>query len=232
MTKKRNDSDSNSAVDGDVARLASIIDFSYEAQLCLLLHFALIWPLTPHPWHMTWLFQWSPFLSLAFLSLPFPSFECRPRHFFVLNNADSGVRQRVLRRRASKDRRWVAMLATVSAFSVSSSVDAKVRHSLVFGRLDTMENFLQQSSIVMSHTARSLIILSWAEIHSVTEGYDRSSYDVCFAISSRPSCLLMLSKSALIVSQSFFGSVGCRYCIWIVDFISGVSCLHALSLFI
>jgi len=37
-----------------------------------------------------------------------------------------------------------------------------------------MYNFLQQSSIVMSHMARLLIILSWADIHSVTEGYDPS----------------------------------------------------------
>ena len=39
---------------------------------------------------------------------------------------------------ASKDRRWVTKLATVSAFSVISSVDAKVHHASVFGRLDMM----------------------------------------------------------------------------------------------
>jgi len=137
MTDNRNDSDSNSAVEDDAveARSASLLDFSYEAHLCLLLHFALIWPLTPHPWHMTWLFQSSPFLSSPFLSLPF---QFHPRPFFVTNSAASGARPRALQRRASKDRRWVTMLATLSAFSVSSSVDAKVRHSSVFGRLDMM----------------------------------------------------------------------------------------------
>jgi hypothetical protein len=50
MTEKRFDSDL--AVEVDVARLASVLDFIYEAQLSLLLNFALIWPLTPHPWHM------------------------------------------------------------------------------------------------------------------------------------------------------------------------------------
>ena len=128
MTEKRNDSDS--AIEVDVAMLASLLDFSYKAHLSLLLHFALIWPFTPHPWHMTWLFQ-----LLHFLLLPFPRLECRPRPFFVINSVASRARPRALRRRVSKDRRWVTMLATVSAFSVSSSVDAKVHHSSIFGRL-------------------------------------------------------------------------------------------------
>jgi len=54
MTEKRNDSDS--AIEVDVVRLASLFDFSFKAHVWLLLHFALIWPFTPHPWHMTWLF--------------------------------------------------------------------------------------------------------------------------------------------------------------------------------
>jgi len=66
------------------------------------------------------------------------------------------------------------ILATVFDFAVSSSVDAKVRHSSVCGRLHMIENFLKESSVIMLHTARSLIILSWAEIHLVTEGYDSS----------------------------------------------------------
>jgi len=68
----------------------------------------------------------------------------------------------------------VTILATVSAFSVSSGVDAKVRHSSVFGGLEMMSNFLEECSIVMSHMARSLIFLSWDEIQSVTEGYHSS----------------------------------------------------------
>jgi len=49
MTEKRNDCASVAEVDEVEARLASLLGFSYEAHLCLLLHFALIWPFTPHP---------------------------------------------------------------------------------------------------------------------------------------------------------------------------------------
>jgi hypothetical protein len=48
MAEQRNYSDL--AIEIDVARLASLVDFLYEAHLCLLLHFALIWPFAPHPW--------------------------------------------------------------------------------------------------------------------------------------------------------------------------------------
>jgi hypothetical protein len=124
------------------------------------------------------------------------------------------------------------MLATTSAFSVSSCVDSKCRHSSVFGRLGMMPNFLQQSSIVMSHTAWSLIILAGAEIQSVMAGYDSGSQDVSFAISNRPSSWMIITKSVVIVSPSHFSSVRSRYRIWIVDYFSVVSCPHALSLFI
>ena len=159
MTEKRNESDSNSAVDVDAveARLASLLDFSYEVHLCFLLHFALIRPCTPHPWHMTCLFQSLPFLSLSFLWL---HFQFHPRPVFITNNSVSGARPRTVRRRASKDRRWLMMLATMCVFSEISSVDANVRHSSVFGSVDMLDNVLQESSIVMSHTARSLIIVS------------------------------------------------------------------------
>jgi hypothetical protein len=131
-SEKRNDSDLNSAVNVDAveAKIALLLDFTYNANLCLVLHFALIWRWTPHPWRMNWLFQLSPFLSL-----PFSRFECYHWLFSGINDAASGERPRLLRMWASQDRGWVTMLATVSAFSVSWSVDANVRHYSVFRML-------------------------------------------------------------------------------------------------
>jgi len=138
MTEKRNDSYSATEFDAVEARLASLLDFSYEPDLCLLLHFAFIWHFTPHPWHMIWLHLSSPFLTSPFLSLPFSLFKCCHRPVFTINNAPAGARPGALWRRASKDRSWVTILATLAAFLVSSSVGAKVLHSSVFGRLDMM----------------------------------------------------------------------------------------------
>jgi len=131
-TEKRSDSDS--AVEVEVARSASLVDFLYEAHLCLLLHFALMWPFTPHPWNMTWLLQSLPFLSSPCLRLQFSPFKCRPRPVSGINSAASGASCRALQIRPSKATRWVTILATVSAFSVSLNADANVCHSSVFGR--------------------------------------------------------------------------------------------------
>lgn len=74
------------------------------------------------------------------------------------------------------------MVATVSGFWVSSRVDANIRHSLVLGTLDMMQNFLQQFSIEMLDTARLLNIWSLPVNHSVTEGYYSSWHHFSFAI--------------------------------------------------
>jgi len=77
-------------------------------------------------------------VALPVVTLPVFVFRGSSSTSFIIINESSGARLQALRRRAVKDRRWVTILAPVSAFSVSSSVDAKVRHSSVFGRLDMM----------------------------------------------------------------------------------------------
>ena len=131
LIEKRNDSVLAAGVNSVEAKLGSTFDFisAYEAHISLFRHFGLMCPFTPHPWHtIPWLFwpRFSPFVPSTCV--------VRPRPFFVTNNAASGERPFALRRVALNDSRWEIMFATVSVFSVRSSVKTKSCHSSVFER--------------------------------------------------------------------------------------------------
>jgi len=102
--------------------------------------------------------------------------------FFVTNNVASRERPFVLHTVGSNECRWEVMFTTTSAISVSLSVETKFCHASLFVSFGRIYNIHHALSMVISHIARSMLILSCIVIHSEMDGYSSSLQSVSFGI--------------------------------------------------